>query len=176
MSDDETISDEHIQWMQKALDFAKDALTNSEVPVGCIIVYDNQIIGNGRNFVNETKNATRHAEFVAIDQVLDWCKKTDCASEEVFKNSVLYVTVEPCIMCAGALRAIQIPLVVYGCANERFGGCGSVLSIHSDKLPNQGPAFKCISGVFQEEAVKLLKDFYKGENINAPDSKRKKKL
>ncbi|XP_031757666.1 tRNA-specific adenosine deaminase 2 isoform X2 [Xenopus tropicalis] len=70
------------------------------------MVYDNQVVGKGRNEVNETKNATRHAEMVAIDQVLDWCEKNSKKSRDVFENIVLYVTVEPCIMCAGALRLL----------------------------------------------------------------------
>ncbi|MBN3272264.1 ADAT2 deaminase, partial [Polyodon spathula] len=100
---------EEIQkWMQKAFEMAKDALENGEVPVGCLMVYNNEILGRGRNEVNETKNATRHAEMVAIDQVLDWCHCNDKDPGEVFERTVLYVTVEPCIMCAGALRLLSI--------------------------------------------------------------------
>ena len=173
----ETVDSEderHLHWMQKAHQLALDALQGGEVPVGCIFVYKEEIIATGRNEVNETKNATRHAELVAIDQVLELCKvkKWDC--NEVFQSCVLYVTVEPCIMCAAALRNVRIPLVVYGCANERFGGCGSVLNIHKDDLSqSQGPTFHCISGVLSEESVQLLKDFYRGENPNAPEGKKK---
>uniref|UniRef100_A0A8C2JBA7 CMP/dCMP-type deaminase domain-containing protein n=1 Tax=Cyprinus carpio TaxID=7962 RepID=A0A8C2JBA7_CYPCA len=131
--------------MSKAFDVALEALENGEVPVGCLMVYNNEIIGKGRNEVNETKNATRHAEMVALDQVLDWC-------------------LEPCIMCAAALRLLHIPLVVYGCKNERFGGCGSVLDVSSDHLPHTGTSFKCIAGCRAEEAVEMLKTFYKQEN------------
>uniref|UniRef100_A0A8C9G280 CMP/dCMP-type deaminase domain-containing protein n=1 Tax=Pavo cristatus TaxID=9049 RepID=A0A8C9G280_PAVCR len=83
---------------------AQEALEAGEVPVGCLLVYDGAAIGKGRNEVNETKNATRHAEMVAIDQVLEWCQQHKKDHEEVFSHSVLYVTVEPCIMCAAALR------------------------------------------------------------------------
>ena len=103
-----------------------------EVPVGCILVYKDQIIGKGRNRVNETRNATRHAEMVAIDQVKHWCQKKDVMLKNVSAECTLYVTVEPCIMCSAALRILGISKVVYGCANERFGGCGSILNIHSD--------------------------------------------
>ena len=100
--------------------------------MGCIMVYKNQIIGTGRNEVNETKNATRHAELVAIDQVKLWCEKQCLCFELVVRECCLYVTVEPCIMCSAALRYLDIPKVVFGCANERFGGCGSILNIHTD--------------------------------------------
>lgn len=111
---------------------ARDALEEGEVPVGCVIVYQNQVIGTGRNQVNETKNATRHAELVAIDQVKTWCMSKCLSFEDVLHDCCLYVTVEPCIMCAAALRFVGIPRVVFGCANERFGGCGSILNIHTD--------------------------------------------
>ncbi|KAK3086916.1 hypothetical protein FSP39_025368 [Pinctada imbricata] len=165
----------HKKWMTEALNLAKRALENGEVPVGCIIVHNEEIIAVGRNEVNETKNATRHAEIVAIDQVLMSSQETAHRAKDVFSNSVLYVTVEPCVMCAGALRQVGIPLIVYGCGNERFGGCGSILTVHNAEIDTLGPKFHCISGVCAEEAVKLLKDFYKGENPNAPEEKRKLK-
>lgn len=96
------------------------------------MVYKNQVIGTGRNEVNETKNATRHAELVAIDQVKLWCGNQCLCFEDVLRQCCLYVTVEPCIMCAAALRYLGVPKVVFGCANERFGGCGSILNIHTD--------------------------------------------
>nr|XP_020669009.1 tRNA-specific adenosine deaminase 2 isoform X4 [Pogona vitticeps] len=119
--------------------------------------------------------ATRHAEMVAIDQALDWCRQQKKEPEEVFLHTVLYVTVEPCIMCAAALRMMKIPLVVYGCQNERFGGCGSVLNISSATLTNTGEPFQCIAGYRSEEAVEMLKTFYRQENPNAPKSKVRKK-
>ncbi|XP_060044663.1 tRNA-specific adenosine deaminase 2 isoform X6 [Erinaceus europaeus] len=122
----------------------------------------------------EVLSATRHAELVAIDQALAWCRRNGRDSSEVFERAVLYVTVEPCIMCAAALRLV-IPLVVYGCQNERFGGCGSVLDIASADLPNTGRPFQCLPGYRAEEAVEMLKDFYKQENPNAPKSKVRKK-
>ncbi|XP_060275744.1 tRNA-specific adenosine deaminase 2 isoform X4 [Ovis aries] len=151
------------------------------------MVYNNEVVGKGRNEVNQTKNslpvykihprenATRHAEMVAIDQALDWCRRRGRSPSEVFEHTVLYVTVEPCIMCAAALRLMRIPLVVYGCQNERFGGCGSVLDIASADLPSTGKPFQCTPGYRAEEAVEMLKTFYKQENPNAPKSKVRKK-
>lgn len=72
------------------------------------MVYNNEVVGKGRNEVNQTKNATRHAEMVAIDQVLDWCRRSGKSPSEVFEHTVLYVTVEPCIMCAAALHLMSI--------------------------------------------------------------------
>uniref|UniRef100_A0A493TK11 tRNA-specific adenosine deaminase 2 n=1 Tax=Anas platyrhynchos platyrhynchos TaxID=8840 RepID=A0A493TK11_ANAPP len=156
-----------LAFMQRALDVARGALEVGEVPVGCLLVYEGRVLGEGRNEVNETKNPTRHAEMVAIDQVLDWCQQNNKNHEEVFSNSVLYVTVEPCIMCAAAVRLMKIPRVVYGCQNERFGGCGSVLSISSDDMVDTGEPFECMSGYYAKEAVELLKAFYRQENPNA---------
>ncbi|XP_006834674.1 PREDICTED: tRNA-specific adenosine deaminase 2 [Chrysochloris asiatica] len=171
-----SVSAEEIEkWMEAAMHMAKDALENLEVPVGCLMVYNNEIVGKGRNEVNQTKNATRHAEMVAIDQVLEWCHRRGTSPSQVFARTALYVTVEPCIMCAAALRLLKIPLVVYGCRNERFGGCGSVLNVASADLPHTGEPFQCIPGYRAEEAVEMLKIFYKQENPNAPKSKVRKK-
>lgn len=127
-----TMMDVDEKWMEEALNLAREALKKGEVPVGCVIVYKNQVIGRGQNEVNKTKNATRHAEMVAIDQVQLWCKDECCDFQDVLHDCWLYVTVEPCIMCAAALRFLEILKVVFGCANDRFGGCGSILNIHTD--------------------------------------------
>lgn len=155
------------------MEYAQEARSNGEVPVGCIFVYKKQELATGANRVNETKNATGHAEMVAIEKVLRWCAEQKLDHKEVFREITLYVTVEPCIMCAGALRQMGIPLVVYGCSNERFGGCGSVLDIAADPLPSLGPSYDVIKGVMAAEAVRLLKQFYKAENPNAPEDRRK---
>ncbi|XP_076011155.1 tRNA-specific adenosine deaminase 2 [Genypterus blacodes] len=162
------------KWMTNAFDMAQDALKNGEVPVGCLMVYNNEVVGKGRNEVNETKNATRHAEMVAVDQLLEWCRHGNLDARRVCEQTALYVTVEPCIMCAAALRLINIPVVVYGCRNERFGGCGSVMDVASDTLPHTGTPFKCVAGHRAEEAVEMLKNFYKQENPNAPKPKTRK--
>ncbi|NXY90449.1 ADAT2 deaminase, partial [Alcedo cyanopectus] len=154
---------------------AKEALENGEVPVGCLLVYNGEIIGKGRNEVNETKNATRHAEIVVIDRVLDWCKQQSRDYTEVFSHSVLYVTVEPCIMCAAAVRLMSILSCLCAGKPGRFGGCGSVLSISSDDMVDTGDPFECISGYRAKEAVEMLKAFYRQENPNAPKSKVRKK-
>ena len=160
-------------WMTEALKDAKEALDAGEVPVGCVFVYQNEIIGRGRNRVNETKNATRHAEMLAIEEVDNWCANDGLDRRRVFAEGVLYVTVEPCIMCAAALRIVGLYKVVYGCGNERFGGCGSVLNVGHDDIPCLGNALNCTRELFADKAIGLLKDFYMGENPNAPIPKRK---
>jgi len=122
----------HHKYMQEALNLAQEAYDNHEIPVGCIFVLDDKIIGSGRNRTNETLNGTRHAEFEAIDLILSSGEYTS----EVFQQCVLYVTVEPCVMCAYALRQLRIKHVYYGCANERFGGTGSVFDIHQECFSN----------------------------------------
>ena len=129
---------------------------------------------------------TRHAEIVAIDQVKHYCESNGHDFKTFFKKCCLFVTVEPCIMCSAALRILGIPKVVYGCANERFGGCGSILNVHSGdfqdvnlnigQCSNQQPAepFQCVSGVFAEQAIDLLQRFYLQRNPNAPNPKVKK--
>ena len=96
--------------------------------------YNNSTIGTGCNDVNRTKNATRHAEIIAIEEVRNYCKTNHLDEGLVFSKSILYVTTEPCIMCASALRLVGVKNIVYGCPNPRFGGCGSVLDIHEKEF------------------------------------------
>ncbi|KAG5328478.1 ADAT2 deaminase, partial [Acromyrmex charruanus] len=157
-------------WMDVALQKAEESLKAGEVPVGCLFIYNNQIIATGNNTVNETCNATRHAEINCIDQVLKFCTEKCMDYEMVFRNLDVIVTVEPCIMCMSALLQLQIRSIIYGCANDRFGGCISVLEVpkfYDSKIIIQG-------NVKGEEAMRLLQDFYKGVNPNAPESKVKK--
>ncbi|EPQ03280.1 tRNA-specific adenosine deaminase 2 [Myotis brandtii] len=169
-----SVSAEEIEkWMEEAMQMAKEALENIEVPVGCLMVYNNEVVGKGRNEVNQTKNATRHAEMVAIDQALDWCRGSGRSPSAVFERTVLYVTVEPCIMCAAALRLMSIlglMSVPFLCELE-----SGRTDIASADLPNTGRPFQCIPGYRAEEAVEMLKNFYKQENPNAPKSKVRKK-
>ncbi|KAK9061358.1 hypothetical protein SSX86_018539 [Deinandra increscens subsp. villosa] len=147
--------------------------------VRCVIVMDRKVISCGRNRTNETRNATRHAEIEAIDVLLDQWKEIKLSQAEVskmFTNCYLYVTCEPCIMCATALSFLGIKEVYYGCANDKFGGCGSILSLHkSDKTSCEevgGKSYKCTGGIMAEEAVSLFRNFYELGNPNAPKPHR----
>eukprot|EP01112_Ceratiomyxa_fruticulosa_P017444 TRINITY_DN5433_c0_g1_i1.p1 TRINITY_DN5433_c0_g1~~TRINITY_DN5433_c0_g1_i1.p1 ORF type:complete len:185 (+),score=36.45 TRINITY_DN5433_c0_g1_i1:87-641(+) len=164
------ITEKDVFFMKEALLEAYQAFSSGEVPVGCVFVWDqNQtIVGRGHNKTNIKRNATRHAEFEAIDEVLRNCPNPST----IFSQCTLYVSVEPCIMCAAALGHIGIKKVLYGCSNERFGGCGSVLN-----LPNDGfrTNFECVSGVLKEEAIDILQQFYSQENQNAPVPNKRKR-
>ena len=158
----------HEKWMREALKMARYALEHNEVPVGCVVVLEADIIARGCNEVNISCNATRHAEMIAIDQILDYCKRSALSEQEVCSAVTMYVTVEPCIMCAYALRIAGIHSVVFGCRNERFGGCGSVINVYSDKcmyLDSTTPLVT-VEGVLEDDAISLLKTFYDGENPN----------
>ncbi|XP_054716993.1 tRNA-specific adenosine deaminase 2-like [Uloborus diversus] len=160
--------------MEIALQLAKDGLEAREVPVGCVMIYEKKVIASSRNNTNESKSAIRHAEINCIDQVINWCTANDKRLDEVFRNTEVFVTVEPCIMCCAALRSLSILRVSYGCANDRFGGCGTVLSVHDDAVFFKGDKLQITSGVKADDAVELLKNFYRGENPNAPFPKVKK--
>ncbi|GJJ07746.1 hypothetical protein Clacol_001951 [Clathrus columnatus] len=129
--------EDHMQWMRIAIQMAEEALAAKEVPVGCVFVRNGVAIAKGRNRTNELKNATRHAELEAIDQIFADPELTplDRRAATMLSDTILYVTVEPCIMCASALRQVGIKEVYYGCGNERFGGCGSVLGVNARQVP-----------------------------------------
>lgn len=154
--------------MENALENGRKANANNEVPVGCVFVYQNKIIAYGANMVNETKNASRHAEFICIDQVLDYCKINHLSQADVFRNTSVIVTVEPCIMCAAALNQLNVKEILFGCINDRFGGKTvlDVFALLNSKIPITG-------NVRADEAMDLLKAFYKGQNPSAPCPKIK---
>ena len=158
--------------MDEAFEMAELALKSQEVPVGCVIQFQGATIARGCNEVNITKNATRHAEMVAIDQVLAYSKSHSKSLKALCGDSRVYVTVEPCIMCAYALRQVGLLNIVYGCKNERFGGCGSVLDIHEAEVDPSLGKLSCsfASELDQERAKKLLKRFYEGANPNTASS------
>ena len=139
--------------MQKALELAKISAAEGEVPVGAIIVKGDEIVGTGRNRREYGKNALYHAEIEAIDnacKTLGGWRLWECD---------MYVTLEPCPMCAGAIINSRIKTVYYGASDLKAGSFGSVVDFNS--LPyNHKP--KIVSGVMQDEARKMLSDFFKG--------------
>lgn len=171
---------EQRQFMAAALEEARGALDEGEVPVGCVLVDSRtrQLVSRGRNATNRTKNATRHCELEALDAYMAMAHE---ARDEKGKAGVdmsyidLFVTCEPCIMCAVALQCSGIKRVFYGCRNDRFGGCGSVLSFHK-KLSTQWKGLELYPGIYKDEAVNLLRTFYSRGNPNAPDDKRHRKV
>lgn len=139
--------------MQKALELAKISAAEGEVPVGAIIVKGDEIVGTGRNKREYGKNALYHAEIEAIDnacKTLGGWRLWECD---------MYVTLEPCPMCAGAIINSRIKTVYYGASDLKAGSFGSVVDFNS--LPyNHKP--EIVSGVMQDEARKMLSDFFKG--------------
>ena len=142
---------EHERFMAQALALAKEAFAEGEVPVGCVIVRNGEIVGRGRNRRETAKTALGHAEIEAIS---DACKNLggwrlwDCT---------LYVTLEPCPMCAGAIINARIPLVVWGGDDKKGGACGSVCDLFSMDF-NHHP--QVIKGVLEEESTELLTEFF----------------
>ncbi|OJJ06881.1 hypothetical protein ASPVEDRAFT_201184 [Aspergillus versicolor CBS 583.65] len=153
-------------FMEQAFEMARRALDLGETPVGCVLVYKNKIVGRGMNDTNRSMNGTRHAEFLALQEILRSYPKS------VLRSTDLYVTVEPCVMCAAALRQYQIRSVYYGCGNERFGGTGSILSLHSDSAIDR--PYSVYGGLQRKEAIMLLRRFYIQENEKAPKPRPKK--
>ncbi|KAL6306827.1 cytidine deaminase-like protein [Sparassis latifolia] len=170
---DSDLNPEHLGWMRVAMSMAEEALEASEVPVGCVFVRDGRAIARARNRTNELRNATRHAELEAIDEILADKTLTPEVTQYPLSDTTLYVTVEPCIMCASALRQMGIKEVFYGCQNDRFGGCGSVLGVNGEVPHPRHPAYKAFSGYMRDEAIMVLRKFYVTENVNAPVPKSK---
>ena len=171
----ELVSLQEYEWFRETVRLAEQNLVANEVPVACIILYQNEIIGRGKNEVNASKNPTRHAEMCAIDEVIKFCKLRGNELSDVMKASTLFVTMEPCVMCASALRHIGIKKVICGCANDRFGGCGSVYDLNKDEEGYINGPFEYISGIDAKECVQLMKNFYATANPHVPPEKSAKR-
>ena len=142
----------HTEYMKEALKEAKKAAEELEVPVGAVVVYKNEIIARGRNRREFSKNALFHAEIEAINNA---CKKLNSWR---LIDCTLYVTLEPCPMCTGAIINSRISEVVYGAKDPKAGSCESVINLFS--LPyNHKP--KVTSGILKEECSGILSDFFK---------------
>lgn len=140
-----------IRFMNMALDLAREAAEEGEVPVGAVVVRNGEVIGTGRNRREICKNALAHAELEAIDQAcrhLGGWQLVDCT---------LYVTLEPCPMCAGAIINSRIERIVQGAMNPKAGSCGSLINLF-DIAYNHRP--EIISGICAEESSALLKSFF----------------
>lgn len=140
-------------YMREALSLAKEAFSMGEVPVGAVAVWDGKIVGRGMNRRETDKNALRHAEIAAIDEA---CK--NLGGWRLWKCD-LYVTLEPCPMCAGAIINSRIRRVIFGASDAKAGSCGSVTDMFS--LPyNHKP--EVVSGILEGECSELLTEFFTG--------------
>uniref|UniRef100_A0A5S6R4S2 tRNA-specific adenosine deaminase 2 n=1 Tax=Trichuris muris TaxID=70415 RepID=A0A5S6R4S2_TRIMR len=164
------------EYLSEAFRLAEEALASGEVPVGCILVNGQRVIASGRNAANECKNGTRHAEIVAFDQAVRWFESQETSAAFDLTKAYLYVTSEPCMMCAAAICQLKVGTLVYGCRNERFGGFGSV--VHVQNVFGYQYPIEVYADVCRDRAIALLQSFYEGENPNAPIGcvKRKRKL
>ncbi len=142
----------HEHYMRMALNLAREAASAGEVPVGCVIVRDGAVIGRGRNRREQDADALAHAELCAIGQA--------CASVGSWRLSGarLYVTLEPCPMCAGGIINARIPEVYFGARDEKSGACGSVLNLFEERF-NHKP--KLVGGILEEECAAVLRDFFR---------------
>ena len=143
---------EQEKFMKEALKEAKKAYDKEEIPVGAVIVKDNKIIARAYNVKEEKKDTTKHAEIIAIQKAskkLDNWRLNDCE---------MYVTLEPCSMCAGAIIQSRIKKVYIGAMDEKTGACGSVLNLFKDYKFNHRVEEE--NGILKEECEKMLKSFF----------------
>lgn len=138
--------------MKKAIELAKEAASNNEVPVGAIIVKDHKIIATGYNSREKDQLITSHAELIAINKASKYLKSwrlNDCS---------LYTTLEPCLMCAGALYQARIKELIFGAFDPKGGAVGSLYKIQEDCRLNH--SFTATHGILQEKCAALLSDFF----------------
>lgn len=143
-------SDEY--FMRAALNEAAAALEHDDVPVGAVVVFENRIIGRGHNQREQLQDPTAHAEMIAItaaaSHLLSWR----------LEGCTLYVTLEPCAMCAGAVVLARIPRLVFGAHDPKAGACGSVFNLCCDERLNHRP--QVATGILQPECSGLLREFF----------------
>jgi len=139
-------------FMKQALDQAKKAYDEDEVPVGAVAVFKNQIIGRGYNRTEKLQDATAHAEIIAITAA------ANALGTWRLNDVTVYSTVEPCVMCAGALVLARVKKIVFGARDEKFGGCGSVLNVINEKKLNH--QIEVTEGILKKESAALMKSFF----------------
>ncbi|MBQ2257194.1 MAG: tRNA adenosine(34) deaminase TadA [Lachnospiraceae bacterium] len=162
---DNTSSDE--KYMREAIRQAKKAYALGEVPIGCVIVHEGKIIGRGYNRRNTDKNTLSHAEITAIR------KASRVIGDWRLEECTLYVTLEPCQMCAGAIVQARIPKVVMACMNPKAGCAGSILNILD--MPQFNHQVEAVRGVLEEECSQMLKTFFKELRVRNKAEKELKK-
>ncbi len=143
----------HEDYMQEALALAREAAAQGEVPVGCVIVRGGAVIGRGRNRREEKQAVSSHAEMEAMAQAnaaLGSWRLEDCD---------LYVTLEPCPMCAGAILNARVRRVFYGARDRAMGACGGVLNLFMEDFPHHP---QLVGGILAEECQAVLSEFFKG--------------
>jgi tRNA(adenine34) deaminase len=150
----ETFTDEY--WMQLALQQARSAHQENEVPIGAILVKNNKIIYSDHNRTNQTGDPRAHAEKLVLDKII-------ASGEKFLTNYTLYVTLEPCLMCAGMLIWSRIGRLVYGAYDLKAGAVGSIYNVLQDKSFNHKPTIT--RGVLKDECSSVLKEFFKNKRV-----------
>lgn len=145
-------------FMREALREAEIALEHDEIPIGCVIVKDGEIIGRGHNAREELQRAVMHAEIMAIEDAN--------LSKESWRllDCTLFVTIEPCVMCSGAIGLARIPNVVYGAKNQKFGAAGSLYDILTDERLNHRVEVEI--GILEDECAAIMQDFFRNRRKN----------
>lgn len=141
----------HEDYMREALALAREAMDAGEVPVGCVVVWDGEIVGRGRNRREEDHDALAHAELAAIRMA---CEKLGGWR---LHKARLYVTLEPCPMCAGGIINARVAEVYYGAGDDKAGACGSVLNLFEERFNHKPRLYR---GILEEECAQLLKEFF----------------
>lgn len=156
------------KYMKEAIKQAKKAYALGEVPIGCVIVYEDKIIGRGYNRRTIDKNTIAHAEMMAIKKA---SKKMD---DWRLEDCTMYVTLEPCQMCSGAIVQARIPEVVIGCMNPKAGCAGSILNIlENDSFNHQ---VKVTRGVLEQQCSDMLTQFFKELRVRVKEERKARKL
>ena len=139
-------------FIKRTIELAKRAAATDEVPVGALITYENEVIAEAFNQKESKKNPLLHAEIIAIE------KASQRLSSWRLKDCTLYTSLEPCLMCTGALIQARVKRIVFATDDLKGGACGGVLSLHNDKRLNH--QIEVSSGLLKEESQKILKDFF----------------
>lgn len=150
-------SEQQYAFMYKALMEAERAIDADEVPIGAVIVHENRVIGTGYNMMKQLNDPTAHAEMIAITAAANHL------NSQFLENCALYVTLEPCVMCTGAILLARIKTVYFAAFEPKTGAMGSVYNIAQEKKLNHSP--EVFSGLYEKEASEMLKKYFKLKRI-----------
>ena len=148
----EAVEVDDLEAMEEALALAREAAAAGEVPVGAVAVFEGRVVGRGRNAREQAADPTAHAELLAVQAAARTLGRWRLT------GVTLYVTLEPCAMCAGAIVLARMDRLVYGAPDPKAGACGSVLNVVNDPRLNHRP--KVVSGILAEECASLLRTFF----------------
>ena len=157
-----TFSSDDERFMLKALREAERAFDEKEIPIGCVIVKDGVVIGKGHDQIEMLRDATAHAEILAIGTAAGKLENWR------LEGCTLYVTLEPCPMCAGAILNSRVSRVVYGSPDTRFGGCGTTIDVISNNALKRD--VEVVGGLLADECLGLLKAFFQQMRLEKGDS------